>query len=96
MNKVFWMAVVVVGLVLPGQAQDKPAEKKLTRVLIVTGRDVPAHNWREVTPVLREQLEKTGEFEVLGGSVTKAGPLLFEPMRESIRQHVFADAAVLR
>lgn len=74
MNKAFWIAAVVVGLVLPGQAQDKPAEKKLTRLLIVTGRDVPAHNWREVTPVLREHLEKTGEFEV----VVSEEPLVLE------------------
>jgi hypothetical protein len=65
MNKAFSIAAVVVGLVLPGQAQDKPAEKKLARLLIVTGRDVPAHNWREVTPVLREHLEKTGDVEVV-------------------------------
>jgi uncharacterized protein len=65
MKKAMWIAALVAGLVLPGQAQDKPAAKKLMRVLIVTGRDVAAHNWRETTPVLREHLEKTGEFEVM-------------------------------
>src|SRR5882672_12215380 len=34
------------------------------RTLIVTGDDVPAHNWRETTPVVREILESTGRFEV--------------------------------
>lgn len=81
MRKTLAIAVCAVGLtafVLPGQAADKPAdkpvEKKLARLLIVTGRDVPAHNWREVTPVLREHLEKTGQFEV----VVSEEPLVLE------------------
>jgi len=71
------MAIVLTGLtglILPTRAADKPAEKKLTRVLIVTGRDVDAHNWREVTPVLREHLEKSGQFEV----VVSEEPLVLE------------------
>jgi len=34
------------------------------RVLIVTGDDVPAHDWKETTPITREILEKSGRFEV--------------------------------
>jgi uncharacterized protein len=55
----------VAGLVLPGAAQDKPEAKKQARVLVVTGRDVAVHVWRETTPALREALEKTGDFDVL-------------------------------
>lgn len=65
---------LLVSLLVPGQAADKPAEKKLTRVLLVTGRDVPAHNWRETSPILREHLEATGDFEV----VVSEEPLVLE------------------
>lgn len=41
------------------------AEPKLTRVLVITGRDVAVHNWRETTPALREALEATKKFEVV-------------------------------
>jgi type 1 glutamine amidotransferase len=34
------------------------------RVLIVTGIDHPAHNWRETTPALREELAKDTRFKV--------------------------------
>ena len=54
-------------LLVPAQAADKPAkvEKKQIRVLLITGHDVPAHKWRETTPVLREYLEKAGKLEVV-------------------------------
>ena len=41
------------------------AGPKLTRVLVITGRDVAVHNWRETTPALREALEATKKFEVV-------------------------------
>ena len=47
------------------QTASQPAATPGTRVLVITGRDVPAHNWRETTPALREHLEKSGKFEVL-------------------------------
>lgn len=56
------------------QAAEKPKETKLTRILIITGRDVPVHPWRETTAVLREHLEKTGKFEV----VVSEEPLVLE------------------
>ncbi|HOB75388.1 MAG TPA: ThuA domain-containing protein [Phycisphaerae bacterium] len=72
------VAAAFAALILPGLAAEKPAEKPaekaLTRLLIVTGRDVPAHKWRETTPVLREHLEATGEFEV----VVSEEPLVLE------------------
>jgi hypothetical protein len=37
----------------------------LIKVLIVTGTtDLPYHDWRESTPFLRAELEKTGRFEI--------------------------------
>jgi len=41
-----------------------PAPAKKIHVLIVTGDDVPAHDWRATTPVVREILEGTRRFEV--------------------------------
>jgi len=66
--------LLLIAAMLPAQATTQPSEAPKTRVLIVTGRDVPAHNWREVTPVLREHLEKSGKFEVL----VSEEPLVFE------------------
>jgi type 1 glutamine amidotransferase len=40
-----------------GGAQEKP---KAPRVLIVTGSDVPAHDWRATTPATRRILEEGG------------------------------------
>jgi uncharacterized protein len=65
---------ITAALLLPGQPAPKPAEPKLTRILLITGRDVAAHNWRETTPVLREHLEKSGKFEV----VVSEEPLVLE------------------
>ncbi len=45
-----------------GAKKDEPAPK--VRALIVTGDDVPAHPWKETTPVMREILEATGRFDV--------------------------------
>lgn len=47
------------------QPATQPSAPPKTRVLVITGRDVAAHNWRETTPVLREHLEKSGKFEVI-------------------------------
>jgi type 1 glutamine amidotransferase len=61
-------------LSLTGPAQEKPAEPKLKRVLVITGRDVPVHNWRETTPAIRDILEQTKLFEV----VVSEEPLVLE------------------
>lgn len=65
---------ITTGLLLPGQPATQPAEAKPARVLFITGRDVPAHHWRETTPVLREHLEQTKKFEV----VVSEEPLVLE------------------
>ncbi len=46
---------------LPLGSQD--AAKK-AKILIVTGNDVPGHDWRATTPVTRAILEAAGQFEV--------------------------------
>jgi len=49
-------------LTLPSSAAEGPAKIK---VLLVTGDDVtPAHNWHEVSQVIRETLVSSGKFEV--------------------------------
>lgn len=65
---------VVVGLAAPARTQEPGAEKKPIRLLLITGRDVAAHDWRKTTPVLREHLEKSGRFEV----VVSEEPLVLE------------------
>jgi type 1 glutamine amidotransferase len=44
--------------------QEKKEGQPKLRALIITGDDVPAHDWRETTPVVREILESSGRFEV--------------------------------
>jgi type 1 glutamine amidotransferase len=56
---------LTLGLVVSARAAETPAKPKLIRVLLITGRDVPGHPWRETTPVLREHLEQTKKFEVV-------------------------------
>ena len=52
-----WL-VVFAGLIGAAQAEDK------IKVLVVTGFDVGAHNWRDTTRFTVSALEKTGRFEV--------------------------------
>ncbi len=67
------LLLLTAGLVF-AQSASQPAENPRTRVLVITGRDVAAHNWRETTPVLREHLEKGEKFEV----VVSEEPLVLE------------------
>jgi uncharacterized protein len=60
--------------VAPAWGAEKAQEPALKRALIITGRDVAAHNWRETTPVLREFLEQTRQFDV----VVSEEPLVLE------------------
>ncbi len=74
MKSIMWAVWLAVSLLVPGGSADKPAEAKLKRILLITGRDVPAHNWRETAPLLRELLEQTKQFEV----VVSEEPLVLE------------------
>ncbi|MBN1489620.1 MAG: ThuA domain-containing protein [Phycisphaerae bacterium] len=67
-------SLFVIASVNPALGEDKPAEAKPARVLLITGCDVKAHDWRATSPVLREQLEETGKFEV----VVSEEPLVLE------------------
>lgn len=66
---VLMTAILTIGMLIPGpadkSADKKPAEVAKARILFITGCDVPPHPWRETSPVLRKQLEKTGRFEVV-------------------------------
>lgn len=70
MSQKFWKftpgvitASVVLGL-LPLAILDSQDAAKKRRVLLVTGHDVPAHDWRATTPLTRSILESSGGFEV--------------------------------
>ena len=65
MKSVLWTVWLAAIVVVPAFAAEKTEEVELKRVLLITGRDVPAHNWRETTPLLRELLEQTKRFEVV-------------------------------
>src|SRR5215467_5031382 len=59
------------GLLLPAQPPLSPPAK--IQVLIITGRD--SHDWRGVTPVMRQFLETAGIFEVrVAEEFRDAGP----------------------
>ena len=50
------------------------------QVLIVTGQNIPAHDWRVNTPVLRKLLEDSGRFEVrVAEEFRGAGPETLAP-----------------
>lgn len=62
---VLGLLVAVLSVTPPvARTQEKPPAPARLRALIVTGEDVPAHPWRETTPVTRQILETTGRFEV--------------------------------
>lgn len=52
-------AAILAGGILSGEEAKKPP-----RILIVTGADVPAHDWRTTTPVTRAILEESKQFQV--------------------------------
>lgn len=60
--RVFVASLIVLSLALLVLRAQDAAKKK--RVLIVTGNDVPAHDWRTTTPATRAILEADGAFEV--------------------------------
>jgi len=55
------MCVVVSSFCVPAQAAEKPA---LIKALLITGDDVGAHPWREMSETTREILVKSGKFDV--------------------------------
>jgi uncharacterized protein len=58
----FLTALVVAAGCLPWSAVGQPPRAPKLQVLIITGQN--GHDWRGTTPVLREELEQTGRFEV--------------------------------
>lgn len=60
-----WSCIGVVGLSLLVAAPWSPAaDAKKISVLLITGDDVGAHKWREVSEATRETLVKSGRFDV--------------------------------
>lgn len=56
---------MLAAVLLSRETTGRPAATQPIRVLIVTGEDVPAHDWKATTPVTREILESAGpEFDV--------------------------------
>jgi type 1 glutamine amidotransferase len=76
MKKLLLVLTLFATLLVSTHAAEKPEEKTEdpVRVLLITGRDVQAHDWRKTTPILREHLEQTGRFEV----VVSEEPLVLE------------------
>jgi type 1 glutamine amidotransferase len=58
------LALALLALARPALAQTPPAAAKRSRVLIVTGVDYPAHEWRITAPVLKGILEQGGGADV--------------------------------
>ncbi len=64
-------------LILPAGAEapaKKGTEANPIRVLLITGRDVVAHRWRETSPALREAMEMAKKYDV----VISEEPLVLE------------------
>jgi type 1 glutamine amidotransferase len=55
------MGIVVLGLCVAVHAAQRPAK---IRVLLLSGDDVSAHNWREMSETTRQILVDAGKFEV--------------------------------
>ena len=61
--------IVISSVFNQGLSSDKnisksPRGASKIRVLLITGEDVPAHNWKETSSLTRIALEETGKFEV--------------------------------
>jgi uncharacterized protein len=68
------LGIVHMSLQAAPEATPSAEQRESMRLLLITGRDVAAHDWRSTTPVLREHLEKTGRIEV----VVSEEPLVLE------------------
>jgi type 1 glutamine amidotransferase len=53
--------MVAISFCMAGNAAEKPAQ---IRALLITGDDVSAHPWREISETTREILVKSGKFDV--------------------------------
>jgi len=53
-------SLIILCFALPAALAQEPK----IQTLIITGQNVGGHDWRRVTPLLREALEQTGRFDV--------------------------------
>lgn len=71
--------LMVMLLLIPGEASAASSQSKPVRVLIVTGADHPAHRWHENSQAMRTALASSGRFnvrvsedpEILGTSIAQ-------------------------
>jgi hypothetical protein len=71
------LCALLSGIASLASAQAPPPK---LQVLIVTGQNIPAHDWRVNTPVLRKLLEDSGRFEVrVAEEFRGAGPETLAP-----------------
>jgi hypothetical protein len=87
-------AVALLALAQGGPPAPQPAK---LQVLIVTGQNIPSHDWRLSTPVLRKILEDTGRFEVrVDEEFRGAGPDTLAPYDVVLVNYYAAKTANLR
>ncbi len=60
----YLLAFTLLAFACSASAQSSPAAVQRIRVLIMTGVDYPAHEWRKTAPVLKQMLESGGAAEV--------------------------------
>lgn len=88
-KRILFAALVAWGLLF-AQKPAAPAAPKKTQVLIITGRD--DHDWRGVTPLMRQYLDAAGVFETrIAEEFRDAGPEAFKPYDVAVL--VYSDKA---
>ncbi|MBE0657676.1 MAG: hypothetical protein IH602_08285, partial [Bryobacteraceae bacterium] len=58
------IALLAAACALPALAQTAPAQPPKIQTLLITGQNTVGHDWRVVSPILKDALESTGRFEV--------------------------------
>jgi uncharacterized protein len=67
--RAMWLVLTVAVLVAAAEGEEKPAPSEpkpaeRIKVLLVTGVDHPAHDWKKTAPALRDLLQEDKRFEV--------------------------------
>jgi uncharacterized protein len=98
MNKLVWKALgICVLLCAAGSLALAQAPPPKLQALILTGQNIPSHDWHGTTPVLRKLLEDTGKFEVrVDEEVRGVGPETLAPYDVVIVSYYDGGDAKLR
>ena len=79
---------------MPDIGQRQLGEDEKLNALIVTGHTDIHHDWRTMSPMLRDLLRETGRFDVrITEEVRGAGPETLEPMVRQMYDERVATAA---